>query len=43
MQLKSCFRYDTFFVVDVRWFGDGGIFIVNLRKHVDEVRLKLAF
>ncbi|KAF7047657.1 hypothetical protein CFC21_056551 [Triticum aestivum] len=26
-KLKSCFGYDTFFAVDVRRFGDGGIFI----------------
>lgn len=41
MQLKSCFGYDTFFAVDVRRFGDGGIFIGNLRKPVEEVRPKL--
>ncbi|XP_066386206.1 probable zinc metalloprotease EGY3, chloroplastic [Miscanthus floridulus] len=40
-KLKSCFGYDTFFAVDVRRFGDGGIFIGNLRKPVEEVRLKL--
>ena len=41
MQLKSCFGYDTFFAVDVRRFGDGGIFIGNLRRPVEEVRPKL--
>jgi hypothetical protein len=41
VQLKSCFGYDTFFAVDVRRFGDGGIFIGNLRKPVEEVRPKL--
>ncbi|KAG8081545.1 hypothetical protein GUJ93_ZPchr0172g2983 [Zizania palustris] len=40
-KLKSCFRYDTFFAVDVRRFGDGGIFIGNLRKPMEEVRPKL--
>ncbi|BAF13065.1 probable zinc metalloprotease EGY3, chloroplastic [Oryza sativa Japonica Group] len=40
-KLKSCFGYDTFFAVDVRRFGDGGIFIGNLRKPVEEVRPKL--
>jgi hypothetical protein len=41
MQLKSCFGFDTFFAVDVRRFGDGGIFIGNLRKPVEEVLPKL--
>lgn len=41
VQLKSCFGYDTFFAVDVRRFGDGGIFIGNLRKPIEEVRPKL--
>jgi len=41
VQLKSCFGYDTFFAVDVRRFGDGGIFIGNLRRPVEEVRPKL--
>ncbi|CAD6214377.1 unnamed protein product [Miscanthus lutarioriparius] len=40
-KLKSCFGYDMFFAVDVRRFGDGGIFIGNLRKAVEEVRPKL--
>ncbi|XP_044980203.1 probable zinc metalloprotease EGY3, chloroplastic isoform X1 [Hordeum vulgare subsp. vulgare] len=40
-KLKSCFGYDTFFAVDVRRFGDGGIFIGNLRKPIEEVRSKL--
>uniref|UniRef100_A0A1D1YYT1 Non-structural protein 1 n=1 Tax=Anthurium amnicola TaxID=1678845 RepID=A0A1D1YYT1_9ARAE len=40
-KLKSCFGYDTFFAVDVRRFGDGGIFIGNLRKPVEEVTPKL--
>ncbi|XP_043707925.1 probable zinc metallopeptidase EGY3, chloroplastic isoform X2 [Telopea speciosissima] len=36
-KLKSCFGFDTFFATDVRRFGDGGIFIGNLRKPVEEV------
>ncbi|CAL9037441.1 unnamed protein product [Musa banksii] len=40
-KLKSCFGYDTFFAVDVRRFGDGGIFIGNLRKPIEEVVPKL--
>ncbi|CAN8312419.1 unnamed protein product [Cochlearia groenlandica] len=40
-KLKSCFGFDTFFATDVRRFGDGGIFIGNLRRPVDEVTLKL--
>ncbi|KAL6964150.1 putative zinc metallopeptidase egy3, chloroplastic [Sarracenia purpurea var. burkii] len=40
-QLKSCFGFDTFFATDVRRFGDGGIFIGNLRKPVEEVIPKL--
>ncbi|TXG64116.1 hypothetical protein EZV62_011110 [Acer yangbiense] len=32
--LKSCFRFDTFLQ---RMSGDGGIFIENLRKSIDEV------
>ncbi|KAG1366669.1 Sterol regulatory element-binding protein site 2 protease [Cocos nucifera] len=39
--LRSCFGFDTFFAVDVRRFGDGGIFIGNLRKPVEEVMPKL--
>lgn len=41
MQLKSCFGYNTFFAVDVRRFGDGGIFIGNLRRPIEEVMPKL--
>lgn len=41
LQLKSCFGFDTFFATDVRRFGDGGIFIGNLRKPIDEVTPKL--
>lgn len=41
MQLKSCFGFDTFFATDVRRFGDGGIFIGNLRKPIEEVIPKL--
>lgn len=41
IQLKSCFGFDTFFATDVRRFGDGGIFIGNLRKPIDEVTPKL--
>lgn len=37
MQLKSCFGFTTFFATDVRRFGDGGIFIGNLRKPIEEV------
>lgn len=40
-QLKSCFGFDTFFATDVRRFGDGGIFIGNLRKPIQEVIPKL--
>ncbi|KAL4314939.1 hypothetical protein AHAS_Ahas15G0135200 [Arachis hypogaea] len=36
-KLKSCFGFDTFFATDVRRFGDGGIFIGNLRRPIDEV------
>lgn len=36
-KLKSCFGFNTFFARDVRRFGDGGIFIGNLRKPVEEV------
>ncbi|XP_071930980.1 probable zinc metallopeptidase EGY3, chloroplastic [Coffea arabica] len=35
-KLKSCFGFDTFFATDVRRFGDGGIFIGNLRKPIEE-------
>lgn len=37
IRLKSCFGYDTFFAVDVRRFGDGGILIGNLRRPIAEV------
>ncbi|GMN52395.1 hypothetical protein TIFTF001_021538 [Ficus carica] len=40
-KLKSCFGFDTFFATDVRRFGDGGIFIGNLRRPVEEVIPKL--
>ena len=40
-QLKNCFGFDTFFATDVRRFGDGGIFIGNLRRPIDEVIPKL--
>ncbi|CAH8352191.1 unnamed protein product [Eruca vesicaria subsp. sativa] len=40
-KLKSCFGFDTFFATDVRRFEDGGIFIGNLRKPIDEVTPKL--
>ncbi|XP_022762381.1 probable zinc metallopeptidase EGY3, chloroplastic [Durio zibethinus] len=36
-KLKSCFGFDTFFATDVRRFGDGGIFIGNLRRPVEDV------
>ncbi|KAL3515380.1 hypothetical protein ACH5RR_022282 [Cinchona calisaya] len=35
-KLKNCFGFDTFFATDVRRFGDGGIFIGNLRKPIEE-------
>lgn len=40
-QLRSCFGFDTFFSTDARRFGDGGIFIGNLRKPIEEVIPKL--
>ncbi|CAJ2656313.1 unnamed protein product [Trifolium pratense] len=40
-KLKSCFGFDTFFATDVRRFVDGGIFIGNLRRPIDEVIPKL--
>ncbi|XP_074555837.1 putative zinc metallopeptidase EGY3, chloroplastic [Curcuma longa] len=40
-KLKNCFGFDTFFAVDVRRFGDGGIFIGNLRRPIEEVMPKL--
>ncbi|KAA8545744.1 hypothetical protein F0562_020805 [Nyssa sinensis] len=40
-KLRSCFGFDTFFATDVRRFGDGGIFIGNLRRPVEEVIPKL--
>ncbi|KAK9133253.1 hypothetical protein Scep_012781 [Stephania cephalantha] len=40
-KLKNCFGFDTFFATDVRRFGDGGIFIGNLRKPIEEVMPKL--
>ncbi|XP_073311103.1 probable zinc metallopeptidase EGY3, chloroplastic [Primulina huaijiensis] len=40
-KLKSCFGFDTFFATDVRRFGDGGIFIGNLRKPIEEAIPKL--
>ena len=39
--MKSCSGFDTFFATDVRRFGDGGIFIGNLRKPIEEVIPKL--
>lgn len=41
VQLRSCFGFDTFFANDVRRFGDGGIFIGNLRRPLEEVKGKL--
>ncbi|KAI3928855.1 hypothetical protein MKW98_024456 [Papaver atlanticum] len=38
---RSCFGFDTFFATDVRRFGDGGIFIGNLRKPIEQVMPKL--
>ncbi|KAF5733228.1 hypothetical protein HS088_TW17G00768 [Tripterygium wilfordii] len=40
-KLKNCFGFDTFFATDVRRFGDGGIFIGNLRRPIEEVIPKL--
>lgn len=40
-KLRSCFGFDTFFANDVRRFGDGGIFIGNLRRPLEEVKGKL--
>ncbi|KAG0465366.1 hypothetical protein HPP92_019530 [Vanilla planifolia] len=40
-KLRNCFGFDTFFAVDVRRFGDGGIFVGNLRKPIEEVLPKL--
>ncbi|KAL8060757.1 hypothetical protein ABFS82_02G046400 [Erythranthe guttata] len=40
-KLRSCFGFDSFFATDVRRFGDGGIFVGNLRKPVEEVIPKL--
>ncbi|CAO2813568.1 unnamed protein product [Amaranthus hypochondriacus] len=40
-KLKNCFGFDTFFATDVRRFGDGGIFVGNLRKPIEEVMPKL--
>lgn len=41
LQLKSCFGFDTFFATDVRRFGDGGVFVGNLRKPIEEAIPKL--
>ncbi|KNA09136.1 hypothetical protein SOVF_154750 [Spinacia oleracea] len=40
-KLKNCFGFDTLFATDVRRFGDGGIFIGNLRKPIEEVMPQL--
>ncbi|VVA15541.1 PREDICTED: site-2 protease family [Prunus dulcis] len=40
-KLKSCFGFDSFFPTDVRRFGDGGIFVGNLRRPIEEVMPKL--
>lgn len=40
-KLRNCFGYDTFFANDARRFGDGGIFIGNLRRPLEEVKAKL--
>ncbi|KAK1317180.1 hypothetical protein QJS10_CPA05g01700 [Acorus calamus] len=39
--LRSCFGFNTFFAIDARRFGDGGIFIGNLRRPIEEVSPKL--
>ncbi|KAL7584008.1 hypothetical protein Lser_V15G45912 [Lactuca serriola] len=36
-KLKNCFGFTTFFATDARRFGDGGIFIGNLRRPIEEV------
>jgi len=41
LQLMKCFGFDTFFATDVRRFGDGGIFVGNLRRPIEEVMPKL--
>ncbi|GAB2292097.1 Probable zinc metallopeptidase egy3, chloroplastic [Dionaea muscipula] len=40
-KLRGCFGLDTFFAVDVRRYGDGGIFIGNLKRPIEEVMPKL--
>ncbi|KAI4367141.1 hypothetical protein MLD38_022911 [Melastoma candidum] len=40
-KLRSYFGFDIFFATHVRRFGDGGIFIGNLHKPIDEVIPKL--
>lgn len=40
-KLMNCFGFDTFFATDVRRFGDGGIFVGNLRRPIGEVMPKL--
>lgn len=40
-KLRSCFGFDSFFAVDARRFGDGGIFVGNLRRPIGEVIPKL--
>lgn len=37
-KLKECFNFDTFYATNVRRFGDGGIFVGNLRKPLAEVK-----
>ncbi|BBN01078.1 zinc metalloprotease EGY, chloroplastic [Marchantia polymorpha subsp. ruderalis] len=40
-KLKSVFGYDSFYATDARRFGDGAIFVGNMRKPLDEVKPKL--
>ncbi|KAL3695837.1 hypothetical protein R1sor_009913 [Riccia sorocarpa] len=40
-KLKSCFGYDSFFATDARRFGDGAIFVGNMRRPLDEVKPRL--
>eukprot|EP00897_Mesotaenium_endlicherianum_P004005 jgi/Mesen1/3632/ME000020S03164 len=37
-KLKECFGYDSFYATDVRRFGDGGIFVGNLRRPLEKVK-----
>lgn len=39
--LKTCFGFDSFYPTEVLRFGDGGIFIGNIRRPLEEVKTKL--